>query len=165
MHEIRRVSPRIELEALCWEVVGNREQSALCVDISSEGVRAAPEESLPPLIPWSEIERIDARGGSPARGGLVGGIVGAGGGIGLGFIAALADESGGHPLTTILGVTALMAASGAIVGAGVGSLFPGWVKVYPGRLERSSSWGFTSSTRTTRWVPPSTRSTCATPTL
>ena len=39
MHEIRRVSPRIELEALCWEVVGNREQSALCVDISSEGVR------------------------------------------------------------------------------------------------------------------------------
>jgi len=27
------------MEALCWEIVGERESSALCVDLSTEGVR------------------------------------------------------------------------------------------------------------------------------
>jgi len=39
MHEIRRVSPRIEMEALCWEIVDEREQSALVVDLSMDGAR------------------------------------------------------------------------------------------------------------------------------
>jgi hypothetical protein len=39
MHDIRRVSPRIEMEALCWEIVGERESSALVVDLSSDGAR------------------------------------------------------------------------------------------------------------------------------
>ena len=39
MHEIRRVSPRIETEALCWELIDARENSALVVDLSSEGAR------------------------------------------------------------------------------------------------------------------------------
>jgi hypothetical protein len=39
MHEIRRVSPRIETEALCWEMIDDRENSAIVVDLSSEGAR------------------------------------------------------------------------------------------------------------------------------
>ncbi len=39
MRDLRRVSPRIDVEALCWEVVGDRETSALLVDVSTEGAR------------------------------------------------------------------------------------------------------------------------------
>lgn len=39
MHDLRRVSPRIDIEALCWEVVDERETSALIVDISTQGAR------------------------------------------------------------------------------------------------------------------------------
>ena len=39
MRDLRRVSPRIDVEALCWEVVGERESSALIVDLSTEGAR------------------------------------------------------------------------------------------------------------------------------
>jgi hypothetical protein len=35
----RRSSPRIGIEALCWEVVGDRELSSLVVDLSSDGAR------------------------------------------------------------------------------------------------------------------------------
>jgi hypothetical protein len=35
----RRVSPRIDVEALCWETIGNRETSALLVDVSTQGAR------------------------------------------------------------------------------------------------------------------------------
>jgi hypothetical protein len=39
MHDPRRVSPRIGVEALCWEVIGDHERSALVVDLSTEGAR------------------------------------------------------------------------------------------------------------------------------
>src|SRR5262245_60226754 len=39
MRDVRRSSPRIETEAMCWEVVGERETSALCVDLSTRGAR------------------------------------------------------------------------------------------------------------------------------
>jgi hypothetical protein len=39
MRDLRRVSPRIDVEALCWEVVGDRETSALLVDVSTQGAR------------------------------------------------------------------------------------------------------------------------------
>src|SRR5205814_1290505 len=38
-HEVRRTSPRIGVEALCWEIVGDREVSSLVVDLSSDGAR------------------------------------------------------------------------------------------------------------------------------
>jgi hypothetical protein len=38
-HDPRRSSPRIGLEALCWEVVGNHELQSMVVDLSSEGAR------------------------------------------------------------------------------------------------------------------------------
>lgn len=37
--ELRRVSPRIDVEALCWEVVDDKETSALIVDLSTQGAR------------------------------------------------------------------------------------------------------------------------------
>jgi hypothetical protein len=39
MRDFRRESPRIEIEALCWELVDGREVSALAVDLSSLGLR------------------------------------------------------------------------------------------------------------------------------
>jgi hypothetical protein len=38
-HDLRRASPRIDVEALCWETVGDRETSALLVDVSTHGAR------------------------------------------------------------------------------------------------------------------------------
>jgi hypothetical protein len=37
--DLRRVSPRIDVEALCWEVVDDKETSALIVDLSTQGAR------------------------------------------------------------------------------------------------------------------------------
>lgn len=39
MRDLRRVSPRIDVEALCWETIGERETSALLVDVSTQGAR------------------------------------------------------------------------------------------------------------------------------
>jgi hypothetical protein len=39
MYDLRRSSPRIGVEALCWEVVGDREVSSMVVDLSSDGAR------------------------------------------------------------------------------------------------------------------------------
>ena len=39
MRDVRRVSPRIDVEALCWEIVDDREKSALLVDVSTHGAR------------------------------------------------------------------------------------------------------------------------------
>lgn len=39
MHAFRRESPRIDVEALCWELVDRHEISGLAVDLSSMGLR------------------------------------------------------------------------------------------------------------------------------
>ena len=39
MQDIRRAGPRIDVEALCWEIVDDREVSSLIVDLSSSGAR------------------------------------------------------------------------------------------------------------------------------
>ena len=39
MRELRRESPRIGIEALCWELVGGREVSGLAVELSALGLR------------------------------------------------------------------------------------------------------------------------------
>ena len=39
MNDLRRESPRVEVEALCWELVDGHEASGLAVDLSSMGVR------------------------------------------------------------------------------------------------------------------------------
>ena len=38
-HDPRRTSPRIDVDALCWEMIGDREVSSLVVDLSSDGAR------------------------------------------------------------------------------------------------------------------------------
>lgn len=39
MNELRRESPRIDVETLCWEMINGREASGLAVDLSSGGLR------------------------------------------------------------------------------------------------------------------------------
>ena len=39
MMDPRRASPRIDVEALCWELIGDREISSLIVDLSTDGAR------------------------------------------------------------------------------------------------------------------------------
>ncbi len=39
MHDLRRESPRIDVEALCWELVDGREAIGLAVDLSTMGIR------------------------------------------------------------------------------------------------------------------------------
>ena len=39
MMDPRRASPRIGIEALCWELIGDRELSSLIVDLSPDGAR------------------------------------------------------------------------------------------------------------------------------
>ncbi|MBA3398276.1 MAG: PilZ domain-containing protein [Deltaproteobacteria bacterium] len=39
MHDFRREGPRIDVEALCWELVDGHETSGLAVDLSSTGLR------------------------------------------------------------------------------------------------------------------------------
>ena len=39
MYEFRRAGPRIETEAICWELVERHEVSGLAVDLSSMGLR------------------------------------------------------------------------------------------------------------------------------
>jgi hypothetical protein len=52
-HDPRRASPRIGIEALCWEVIGDYEASSLVVDLSTQGARLE-RPYLPPG--WSEWE-------------------------------------------------------------------------------------------------------------
>jgi hypothetical protein len=37
--DVRRTSPRIEVEALCWEIIDDQEISSFVVDLSSDGAR------------------------------------------------------------------------------------------------------------------------------
>ena len=39
MMDPRRASPRIGVEALCWEIIGDREIGSLIVDLSPDGAR------------------------------------------------------------------------------------------------------------------------------
>ena len=39
MHTLRRLGPRIGIEAMCWELVDRAEISGIAVDLSSMGVR------------------------------------------------------------------------------------------------------------------------------
>jgi hypothetical protein len=39
MYELRRESPRIDVDAMCWELIDGREAIGLAVDLSSMGLR------------------------------------------------------------------------------------------------------------------------------
>lgn len=39
MNDFRRESPRIDIEALCWEIVDGKQQGGLAVDLSMQGLR------------------------------------------------------------------------------------------------------------------------------
>ena len=39
MHDFRREGPRIDVDALCWEIVDGKEQGGIAVDLSTNGLR------------------------------------------------------------------------------------------------------------------------------
>lgn len=39
MHQLRRESPRVDAQALCWELVDGKHASGIAVDLSSMGLR------------------------------------------------------------------------------------------------------------------------------
>lgn len=39
MYQLRRESPRIDVEALCWELIDGKEATGLAVDLSSMGLK------------------------------------------------------------------------------------------------------------------------------
>jgi hypothetical protein len=58
-HDPRRASPRIGIEALCWEVIGDYEASSLVVDLSTQGARLE-RPYLPPGWPeWESASTIE----------------------------------------------------------------------------------------------------------
>ena len=61
-HDPRRASPRIGIEALCWEIVGERERSSLVVDLSSQGARLER-----PYLPASYVDYDDMDLGPAGR--------------------------------------------------------------------------------------------------
>jgi hypothetical protein len=87
---------------------------------TSEGVRAVDQDGAVTLTSWSQIEGIDARGGSPGKGAMIGGILGFAFGVGTGFAVALGEESD-HALGSWIGWSFLWTGVGAMGGAAVGS--------------------------------------------
>ena len=107
---------------------------------TSEGVRAVDQDGAVTLTSWSQIEGIDARGGSPGKGAMIGGILGFAFGVGTGFAVALGEESD-HALGSWIGWSLLCTGVGAMGGAAVGSAVPGgWTRVYP-ETPTGSAWG------------------------
>ena len=101
-----------------------------------DGVRASDLS----LTPWSEIDRIDARGGRPKAGAIIGGVAGLGLGVFLGFAAALAGESGGGT-GQMVGAILVGTGIGVVSGAALGAMVPGgWAQVYP-EQPAGSAWG------------------------
>lgn len=64
-HPLRREGPRVDVEALCWEVVDGHEHTALAVELSAEGVRlerpyvaGPPRREIPLEIEVPGIDEI-----------------------------------------------------------------------------------------------------------
>ncbi|HET9328779.1 MAG TPA: hypothetical protein VFQ05_18590 [Candidatus Eisenbacteria bacterium] len=107
---------------------------------TSEGMRDVDSSGVVTITSWDAIERIDARGGSPGRGAMIGGIVGLGAGVAIMFLTAMGDETS-RSASSLVGGILVFTGTGAATGALVGALFPGWQKVYPGQVSPGSSWG------------------------
>ncbi len=109
-----------------------------------EGLRATRDGGgvSPPTgrVAWDRIEQLDRRGNGWRKGALVGSLlVGAYGGV-LGYMEGtqgLFEVHSPRPSVEVAGITlggiAYGATVGAVIGAGVGCLFPAWHRVYTGR--------------------------------
>jgi len=109
-----------------------------------EGLRVRSDRgrpSIPPVpagrVTWDRIDKVDKRGHGWRQGAIVGGLLlGALGGW-AGYQEAtygLLEAHGPDPPLEVVGITvggfAYGAAVGAVLGAGVGWLFPAWHRVY-----------------------------------
>jgi hypothetical protein len=104
-------------------------------------------DSVPTLLPWRDVERIDVRVGSSRRGAIVGGVaLGLFGAVIGGAIASdpFFSSGGGSDIAAIAALTAIGVAGGAGAGALIGWPIPHWKHVYPPGGEnaaaRARSW-------------------------
>jgi hypothetical protein len=112
------------------DIVGPQGLEALHAD--RHGQQRDAEPTLPRLIPWDQVDRIEMRGGSALRGALIGGASFAALGALVGM-AAVAATSGGARVTVAEGgaMGALYVAPVGIVIGGLGGMAARrWVVVY-----------------------------------
>jgi hypothetical protein len=138
---LNRLQARFEGGRRARIVVSGGERIMISPVFTLMGVRGSESASDLALTPWSEIEHVDARGGRPKTGALIGGIVGLGFGVAIGFVSAMSNDSQ-NGLRDVMGATVVFTAAGAIGGAVVGgaALHGGWTQVYP-ETRSGSAWG------------------------
>lgn len=88
------------------------------------------------LLLVSEIDTLWVRRRATGRGALIGGIVVGGASFGLLVLVCRAIGEGEecNAWGTVIGLTAVGAGGGALLGAGIGSLIPRWQRVDPQRI-------------------------------
>ena len=97
----------------------------------------------PQTVPISSIDSLWLRRRGTARGALIGGIVVGGASFALAAVVctALAEGNGCHDWGAVVGFSLAGTAVGALLGAGMGSLFPRWQRVDPQRVTISLGSG------------------------
>ena len=96
-----------------------------------------------PVVPITAIDSLWLRRHSAGKGALIGGIVVGGASFGLGAVVctAVGEGDGCHEWGYVVAFGLGGAAVGALLGAGVGSLFPRWRRVDPQRVTISFGSG------------------------
>src|SRR5882762_5758526 len=94
-------------------------------------------------VPVSSIDSLWLRRRGTARGALIGGIVVGGASFALGAVVctALGEGTGCDAWGTVVAFSVAGASVGALLGAGMGSLFPRWQRVDPQRVTLSLGAG------------------------
>jgi len=97
----------------------------------------------PQGVPISSIDSLWLRRRGTARGALISGIVvgAAAFALGAGFCYAFGEGDGCHSWGYVVGFSIAGGGAGALVGAGIGSLFPRWQRVDPQRVTISLGVG------------------------
>jgi len=101
-----------------------------------------PGYSMPTLLPWKEVDRIDVRGNSVRTGAVIG-TVAVGAAVASDPFLGKGSNAGG-----VLALTAMGAVTGA--GALVGSSIPSWKNVYRRDAQTETKSGRSTSSRGTR---------------
>ncbi len=89
-----------------------------------------------PVVPITAIDSLWLRRRSAGKGALIGGIAVGGASFGLGAVVctALGEGSGCDAWGAVVVFSVAGGAVGALLGAGMGSLFPRWQRVDPQRI-------------------------------
>src|SRR6266853_776374 len=124
-----------------WLADGQRFEGRLVgVDSSPLVLRFAGSH---PVVALTTIDSLWLRRHSSGRGALVGGILVGGASLGLATVVcvALGEGNGCDAWGAVAGFTLLGGGAGALIGAGIGGLFPRWKRIEPQRVTISFGVG------------------------